>query len=295
MFRPGFLSKEYSKGRRARYLNPIRMYVFTSALFFIIFFSLFSAEQLRFDGSMTGRNLEKTVNDFSTEAYKNAKTKKDSLNIAMALAFVSTEKEVSRDTTDDRPKAGISLGDAAKRYKTVAAYDSAQQLLPRSEKDNWLERQLNRRSISLQHKYGDDRQQLWKDLFNKFIHSIPYMLFVSLPLYGLLLTLLYIRRKNFYFADHGIFLVHLYIFTFLLLLVFFVFDKLDNITHLGVWIFLKTILVLSGVYYAYRAMKNFYGQGTGKTLLKFILFNILCIISLIILFAVFLVFSFYRV
>jgi len=39
LFRPGFLALEYFRGRRAGYLNPIRMYVFTSAFFFIIFFS----------------------------------------------------------------------------------------------------------------------------------------------------------------------------------------------------------------------------------------------------------------
>ena len=37
--RPGFPSSEYAKGRRASYLNPIRMYVFTSAIFFISSFS----------------------------------------------------------------------------------------------------------------------------------------------------------------------------------------------------------------------------------------------------------------
>src|SRR5258708_16144972 len=40
MRKPGFLSAEYMAGRRATYLNPIRMYVFTSAIFFLIFFSL---------------------------------------------------------------------------------------------------------------------------------------------------------------------------------------------------------------------------------------------------------------
>src|SRR5207244_3362388 len=38
LFKPGFLSKEYLKGRRGSYLHPIRMYVFTSALFFLLFF-----------------------------------------------------------------------------------------------------------------------------------------------------------------------------------------------------------------------------------------------------------------
>ncbi|MBP0577674.1 DUF3667 domain-containing protein, partial [Campylobacter jejuni] len=41
LFRPGFLSKEYLKGRRAGYLHPVKMYVFTSALFFLIFFSFY--------------------------------------------------------------------------------------------------------------------------------------------------------------------------------------------------------------------------------------------------------------
>ncbi|MFI5131717.1 MAG: DUF3667 domain-containing protein, partial [Chitinophagales bacterium] len=40
LFKPGFLTREYMKGRRVNYLNPIRMYVFTSAIFFLVFFSL---------------------------------------------------------------------------------------------------------------------------------------------------------------------------------------------------------------------------------------------------------------
>jgi len=41
LFKPGFLSKEYMIGRRASYLNPVRMYVFTSAIFFLLFFFFF--------------------------------------------------------------------------------------------------------------------------------------------------------------------------------------------------------------------------------------------------------------
>src|SRR6186997_2178628 len=43
LFKPGFLSKEYMIGRRARYLHPVKMYVFTSAIFFLLFFSFFSS------------------------------------------------------------------------------------------------------------------------------------------------------------------------------------------------------------------------------------------------------------
>ena len=41
LFRPGYLPKEFVSGRRASYLNPIKMYVFTSAVFFLIFFLIF--------------------------------------------------------------------------------------------------------------------------------------------------------------------------------------------------------------------------------------------------------------
>jgi hypothetical protein len=43
--RPGFVPKEYINGKRVRYLDPIRMYLFTSAVFFIIFFYM-KADQL---------------------------------------------------------------------------------------------------------------------------------------------------------------------------------------------------------------------------------------------------------
>lgn len=38
LFKPGFLSTQYMIGRRATYLNPIRMYLFTSFIFFLLFF-----------------------------------------------------------------------------------------------------------------------------------------------------------------------------------------------------------------------------------------------------------------
>ena len=126
-------------------------------------------------------------------------------------------------------------------------------------------------------------KKLRSKLINKFIHSIPYLLFVSLPLYALFLKLLYIRhRKQYYFADHGVFLIHLYVFTFLFLLFYFGLDKLEKQTHWkGIGI-VQAIFILAGLFYTLKAMKNFYKQGWGKTILKFIIFNILCIISLVI-------------
>lgn len=37
--RPGFLTRAYLDGKRRQYLPPVQLYVFTSALFFFIFYS----------------------------------------------------------------------------------------------------------------------------------------------------------------------------------------------------------------------------------------------------------------
>src|SRR5436189_4808282 len=55
--RPGFLSKEYMAGRRAAYVNPIRMYIFTSAFFFLIFFSFFKLNKKIIGDGTTVNNM----------------------------------------------------------------------------------------------------------------------------------------------------------------------------------------------------------------------------------------------
>src|SRR5882672_7757308 len=60
LFRPGFLSAEYVKGRRASYLHPVRMYVFTSGLFFLIFFSINDPkEAIKFKGDKLINRIER--------------------------------------------------------------------------------------------------------------------------------------------------------------------------------------------------------------------------------------------
>ena len=153
-----------------------------------------------------------------------------------------------------------------------------------------------RKSIALNQKYEGDQSKIFAELINKFLHTFPYLLFVSLPLYALFLKLLYIRhRKEYFFADHGVFLIHLYIFTFLFLLLYFGLDKLEDTTHWSAIGYIEGILFLIGIFYTIKAMKNFYRQGWGKTILKFIIFNILCLFSVVLLFTVFLAFSYYLI
>ena len=303
LFKPGFLSKEYMLGRRKKYLHPVRMYVFTSAVFFLVFFSLFYVSENDIAKADQRAKTERSFSTIKEESLKNAKTKEDSARIIKGLEFLGyneIEESQKPDTVirskNNKSGFNFTVGGDVSKYKTLEEYDSVQKALPENKRDVWLTKVFTRRSIGLNEKYKGDQQKIAIELINKFIHSIPYLLFVSLPLYALFLKLLYIRhRKQYYFADHGVFLIHLYVFTFLFLLLYFGLDKLEKQTHWkGIGI-VQTIFILTGLFYTLKAMKNFYKQGWGKTIIKFMIFNVLCVISLVILFALFLAITYYQI
>ena len=127
------------------------------------------------------------------------------------------------------------------------------------------------------------------------IHSLPQMLFISLPLLALILKLFYIRRKQFYYVSHGIFSLHLYIFLFIAMLFLFSISNLNDQLHWGFFNFIFTVLVIWLFVYEYLAMKNFYKQGWVKTFFKFLLVNIVFAIVIGLLFVVFILFSLFKI
>jgi hypothetical protein len=61
------------------------------------------------------------------------------------------------------------------------------------------------------------------------------------------------------------------------------------------WIgILEAVVLLYGIYYAYKAMRKFYGQGRGKTFLKFCILNFFAFWSIIILFSAFFLFALFK-
>jgi hypothetical protein len=267
------------------------MYVFTSALFFLIFYNKFSpSNEIAQVENIMEFNKQK-LEELKKAGYETAETREDSLSVDSGIAVlqkIATDQKDSNVTQTTTTIAGMEFkgGPLESTYKSVAEYEKAQDSLPADKKDNWFKRHVEYKNIQITNKYGNNSKLFWTDIGNRFIHQFPYMLFVSLPLYALFLKLLYIRRKR-YYVEHILFLIYLYIFTFLFLLLFFLLSTLKQ--DMG-WTFLKYIqlvLMLGGVYYAYKAMRKFYEQGIGKTLLKFIILNALAFISLLLIFTAF--------
>jgi len=289
--KPGFLSKEYLSGKRASYLNPVRMYVFTSAIFFLIFFMVVDPKNLVHVNSNVPLNNKARVELMEDLEKEFKKSKADTTILFKKLARL-------KDTT--QPVSFASLDSLEKKDslsnepKTFSEYDSLQRTLPSVKRDGWFSR-----AIAKKFKYNKELQEnptsmleQWTELF---LHKLPYLLFVSLPLFALILKLLNVRRsKQFYYADHAIFSIHHYIFSFILLLVLFLVVTIYNRTGWGVVKFIEVILFIIWPVYLYIAMLKFYRQGWFKTFIKFILLNMFGFFSLLILFILFFVITIFQ-
>jgi ribosomal protein L40E len=297
ILRPGFLPAQYLKGKRMSYLHPIRMYVFTSAFFFIIFFSLFHFDHLNVTGN--GKWESDSLRLQKIEVQKNllaaAETKKDSARIKRVLnKLESIDVLRLKDSTGKKNNVNVITEKA--NYKTVEAYDSAQQTLPKNERDGWVKRRIMRRSIVAFEKYNGDVDVMVSAWLAKFTHSFPQLLFISLLPFAFMLWLLYIRRNDqYYYTGHVIFTLYLYIFYFIAYLLFFGMQQLHDNTGWGLWGWLEAALWIYMIYYMYKAMRNFYGQRRFKTFVKLTLLTIATFFIILFLFILFVIFSAYQI
>jgi Protein of unknown function (DUF3667) len=273
--KPGFLSKEYLIGRRVSYLDPIRMYIFTSAIFFLIFFSLFDVRNKHVTAET---NIEIQKDPELRELMAKAKNASDSLRILNNYNSTATPLIKLDEDSRSKKSEGVQLKVPEAGYQTVESYDSAQKTLTPDKRDGWIKHKVTRREIQVGQQFQENPGGTIRELLSNFMHNFPKVLFISLPLFALVLNMLYFRRKNFYYVDHGIFSVHLYIFSFLLLLISFGLGELSSVAHWRIIIWMQMALWIYALIYYYKAMRRFYGQSRGKTIFKYLLLFFLSLI-----------------
>jgi hypothetical protein len=281
--KPGFLSKEYVAGRRASYLNPVRMYVFTSFIFFLIFFSFVIHESPE-------RAVEKNA-VADTTAVAN-----DSANASAIPDIIINDNSDTLKRSGKKRKTNKGLYSMffnnLEDYRDRKEYDS---LIDAGKVDDGIfNRMMVRKKISLKERYGDDTKAMGEKLDETLLHNVPQMFFLSLPLFALFLKLLYVRRKKFYYVAHAIFTIHLYIAVYIIALAIFLTNYLSEFQYLGWLNFVRVLLVIYIFYYAYKAMRNFYEQGRFKTILKYILIFFWLLFLLVLLSIVLVALSVYK-
>lgn len=282
--RPGFVARQYVAGKRASYLHPIRMYLFTSAVFFLILFSVEKVEVEEGNSNsiiLSSKDRKELAADLEKIAVNNPA---DSLLRRSIAELRDTTKKLSMGSLDRINGYTTSTG-VRSAAAALKRYDSAQSKLPRAERDGWFAR----RAMIMKYKFdptynGTKGVQMFKE---NLLHRVPYMLFVSLPFFALLLKLLYTRRKNFYYSDHAVFTLFHYILSFALLLLLLGATSLQTLTGWIILRWVKRLILLAWLVYLFAEMKVFYGQSYLKTAAKLVLLLLLAIVVMSILFFLF--------
>ena len=257
--RPGFLAMEYNKGKRESFYHPARMYVFISFVFFLIFFSFGNTD------NEISEDKKKNVLKETTDELK--KTKVDSiLKVVGKDSAVKQINSIKDSIKSNRKKNnGIIFNFDDVKYNSVKEYDSLQQMKPIQERDGWFKKIAMTRAIELNNRYKDNDSEFGKDFTNAFSENFSKVLFYLLPIFALLLKLLYIR-KDFFYSEHLVFSIYYYNFFYLAGSLQLLVQQVPQLNWLG------NIIALWIMLYLLFAMKRMYNQGWGKTILKYLIF-----------------------
>lgn len=278
ILRPGFLTREYAAGRRVKYLNPIRMYIFISAIFFLVMFAGSEEEH-------------KTVGEESTHATNIFRQRfADSLREAGDSVRKRTNSEIAaRLDTTEAVKAGdesmfFAFGSGGKltidltenKYKTLKEYDSIEPRLPDSSRNSGLWGWVLRRNVQLKEEHGGRSKM---HIEQNLQHSIPKIMFVLLPLFALFVSWFY-SRKKYYYVQHAIFTIHYHSFLFLLFLVVLLVTKPMTSYQAIMWIILGSYLL--AYVYLVAALRGMYQQAVWLSALKALAIGLLYLLAIMV-------------
>jgi len=119
----------------------------------------------------------------------------------------------------------------------------------------------------------------------QLVNNFPLMVLAMMPFLALFMKLLYIRRNRFY-VEHLVLNFHHHAFAFFILSLLFMLP-------IGFMKFMIVPVIIIVFIFLYLTMKRYYGQGYGKTFLKFVAFNVFYLFSFLAVLMITLIISFF--
>ncbi len=272
MVQPGYLSKLYVEGKRVRFIHPIRLYIFISIVFFIVTLSEKKShnQDEPAETSIDSKNDRKSISNIERlekelESESLSIKERDSL---VNLVFGEVKKAKSADFT-------VSNRWLTKQDTTVNAYENRQKALPAGKRDNFVKHYIIRKNLDLK-KYPNPGEKIKTEIK----HNIPKMMFILLPLFALILKLVYLRCNKYYY-EHLIYSFHVHSALFLSFLILNVLQWFFGLFY-DISSLLSFIWSVYVMWYIYRSLRTFYESQRRVTIVKiiFLMFCYLFVFSL---------------
>ena len=294
--KPGYLTNRFNEGKRMSYANPVRLYLLVSLFFFFIFSGVgeniasdeenevistsssnkaasrldnieeITVDDLRELKATTGpgykpiiRNLSKEDKKIIIENIGVDSAVMYGLTPADTVSFVRTKKdEEDMDFLGDGKFNWDLYADKLKDNDDLTHQQVLDSIYLGGAGD--FELRVAKQRIKVERSES-------KYFISYALKNLPIMMFVLLPIFALILKLLYVRRKILY-IKHLIHALHLHSFAYLtygitLLISFYLVTNEDASVFINIFSF---ILVST---YAYISFLRVYNQHWFKTLIKF--------------------------
>jgi hypothetical protein len=274
LLRPGRLTADYLKGRRARYAPPLRLFLGASLIFF---FTMAVGERFDLDNSIKVQIGDEAASvapdaDAVGDAPPSAEPADDEIEPA------TTDTVPAPAAPDDAtvPDAGAEAGKEEDPCKDIS-FDL-------STDSRWLGTYVTEDRIkAVCRKVAEDHGASFG---RAMLDNIPIMMFLFLPLMAVVMKLLYLLTGR-YYVEHLLFLVHFHAFFYLLMTLVLVTGWIFDGQGLPEWpaTFVSVGTAVYVPYYLYRAMRVVYGQGRTITLVKYFMLGLSYFISLLVMFS----------
>jgi hypothetical protein len=246
--KPGFLTNEYLAGRRARYLHPVKMYIFISLVYFVVLFQ-------------TGHQLV-NVNHYNGKA-KDFNMTLDAPGKDPVTA--KADKDTSDEEENEKNSTKYFFSPTAKD-STYDAYLIAQQKLPPDKQDGFIVREYNKKAFTYKAEYGLRTKEV---LIEQFKHNVPKMMFLMLPLCALIVMIAFLDNKK-YYVEYLIYSFHLHCFIFLFLTIIMMLEWLYPVSWTSLTDWLNFFTTIAIIWYIYKSLKVVYNRSAWRTVTKLI-------------------------
>jgi hypothetical protein len=265
LFRPGFLTNEYIRGRIVRYIPPLRLYLIASILFFLVL-SLVSLRALdranipvRGAAALAeGADRDSAIAELRTQRLNLLQAEPDEagpVRIVIRQALLRTEASLQAlgDTVTPTVRPGPELPGRVDALAPGSLQPWAVEIRQNVQR-GFLRRPVERKLAQIGHL---PPVEALRAFMQDMLEYAPHMMFVLLPVFALILKLLYVRRDRFY-AEHFVFALHVHAFLFLMFFIILVLPLGRLVPYLTLWMLI----------YLWLAMKRVYRQGWFRTTVK---------------------------
>ncbi|WP_299117042.1 DUF3667 domain-containing protein [uncultured Winogradskyella sp.] len=268
MFKPGYIAKEFIKGKRLLYLHPAHMYLFITVIFF--FLSNIYSREVRED-------LDKDMQRVLASRTEKQQIQQDSSlqDSIDATEFIKPLKDnavtIGLDDDDLRALDSISNIKIPKRHigPTFSFNEKEMDsLIDSGASDEALYKYMGMPDDAgyFKRKFYGQVLKFYKtmglgQIFQTFIDSIPLAMFFLLPIFALLLKLFFYKRGR--YSHHLVFTFYYFSFLFIIFSIVFAINLYRDIPDWIDW-----LIVLSTFFYLYIGVIKFYGQNWFLSFIK---------------------------